>query len=238
MIRHASPRGGFLFSLFSPRPPLRMGSAPFSLLSRVILAPIFSRAFSWPATLFRLQPCRLPFHLNAGGTSATTDQRLIVAVAGSACHAVVRQLDEGRLPRPHTNHVHILLQLVLRPLLSPVRPGGSVLWRICSSQPARSLSEFGRPSLTLIPGLDYERAPAKPEPDVAASPDGSRTRSQRRALTDPGLDAAASPGGTTALRFVRDYLWRRFAHFKLGAYFLDLRGLLFELRRENSHCRL
>ena len=39
------------------------------------------------------------------------------------------------------------------------------------------------------------------------------------------------------LRLVRDYLRRRFAHFELGAHFLDLRGLLFELGRENSHCR-
>jgi hypothetical protein len=31
-----------------------MGSAPFSLFSRVILAPIFSRAYSFPATLFCL----------------------------------------------------------------------------------------------------------------------------------------------------------------------------------------
>ena len=30
-----------------------------------------------------------------------------------------------------------------------------------------------------------------------------------------------------ALRFVRDYLRRRFAHFKLRAHFLDLRCLLF-----------
>jgi hypothetical protein len=29
------------------------------------------------------------------------------------------------------------------------------------------------------------------------------------------------------LWFVRDHLWRRFAHFKLGAHLLDLRGLLF-----------
>src|SRR5206468_5222563 len=36
-----------------------------------------------------------------------------------------------------------------------------------------------------------------------------------------------------ALRFVRDYLWRGLAHFELGAYFLDLRGLLFEL---GNHC--
>ena len=36
------------------------------------------------------------------------------------------------------------------------------------------------------------------------------------------------------LRLVRDYLRRRFAHFELGAHFLDLRGLLFELGHENS----
>src|SRR5437016_3383004 len=34
-----------------------------------------------------------------------------------------------------------------------------------------------------------------------------------------------------ALRFVYDHLWGRFAYFKLGAHFLDLRGLVFH------HCR-
>src|SRR5438034_640290 len=48
--------------------------------------------------------------------------------------------------------------------------------QVCSRPAGRSLSDPGRPSLTLIPGLDHERAPAKPEPDVAASPDGTRTR--------------------------------------------------------------
>ena len=38
-----------------------------------------------------------------------------------------------------------------------------------------------------------------------------------------------APLHITALRFVRDDLWRGFAHFELGAYFLDLSGLLFEL---------
>ena len=38
-----------------------------------------------------------------------------------------------------------------------------------------------------------------------------------------------------ALGFVRDYLRRRFTHFKLRAHFLDLRGLLFQLGRENLH---
>ena len=38
-----------------------------------------------------------------------------------------------------------------------------------------------------------------------------------------------------ALRFVRDYLRRRFAHFNPGAHFLDLRGLLFELGREGLY---
>ena len=33
------------------------------------------------------------------------------------------------------------------------------------------------------------------------------------------------------LPFVRDYLWRRSTHLKLGAHLLDLRGLLFH------HCR-
>ena len=32
-----------------------------------------------------------------------------------------------------------------------------------------------------------------------------------------------------------DYLRRGFAHFKPGAHFLDLRGLVLELRRENFH---
>src|SRR5690349_14590661 len=35
-----------------------------------------------------------------------------------------------------------------------------------------------------------------------------------------------------ALRFVRDYLRRRFTHFKLRAHLLDLRCLLFLLGRE------
>ena len=43
----------------------------------------------------------------------------------------------------------------------------------------------------------------------------------------------------TPLLFVHDHLGRRFAHFKLRAHFLDLRGLLVEarsqLRRENLH---
>ena len=38
-----------------------------------------------------------------------------------------------------------------------------------------------------------------------------------------------------ALGFVRDHLRRRFADFKLCAHFLDLRGLLFKLSRENLH---
>ena len=37
------------------------------------------------------------------------------------------------------------------------------------------------------------------------------------------------------LRFVRDYLWRRFAHFNPGAHFLDLCGLLLELDRESLY---
>ena len=37
------------------------------------------------------------------------------------------------------------------------------------------------------------------------------------------------------LRFVSDYLRRSFINFELRAHFLDLRGLLFELRRENLH---
>ncbi len=45
----------------------------------------------------------------------------------------------------------------------------------------------------------------------------------------------ASPSKPSALRFVRDYLRRRFAHFNLGAHFLDLRALLSELRRQNVH---
>ena len=35
------------------------------------------------------------------------------------------------------------------------------------------------------------------------------------------------PHYIAALRFVRDYLWRRFIDFQLGAHFLDLRGLIF-----------
>src|SRR5436190_21584828 len=38
-----------------------------------------------------------------------------------------------------------------------------------------------------------------------------------------------------ALRFVRDHLRRRFAHLNLGAHFLDLRGLLFQLRNHGLH---
>ena len=41
-----------------------------------------------------------------------------------------------------------------------------------------------------------------------------------------------------ALRFVSDYLWRRLIHFKLRAHFLDLRGLLLQLGRENLHSLL
>src|SRR5690242_15254852 len=37
------------------------------------------------------------------------------------------------------------------------------------------------------------------------------------------------------LRFVDDYLRRGFAHLDLGAHFLDLRGLLFQLRCEDFH---
>jgi len=36
----------------------------------------------------------------------------------------------------------------------------------------------------------------------------------------------------TTLWFVHDHLGRRFAHFKLDAHFLDLRGLLFQLGRK------
>ena len=38
-----------------------------------------------------------------------------------------------------------------------------------------------------------------------------------------------------ALRFVRDYLRRRFAHLQLRAHFLDLRGLLFDRCRETRN---
>jgi hypothetical protein len=39
-------------SSFSPPSDSRVGSAPFSLFPRVILTPVFSRAYSGPATLF------------------------------------------------------------------------------------------------------------------------------------------------------------------------------------------
>jgi len=41
-------------SLFSPFSDSWVGSAPFPLLPGVILAPVFGRAYSWPATLFCL----------------------------------------------------------------------------------------------------------------------------------------------------------------------------------------
>ncbi|PYJ89373.1 MAG: hypothetical protein DME20_08315 [Verrucomicrobia bacterium] len=37
------------------------------------------------------------------------------------------------------------------------------------------------------------------------------------------------------LRFVHDYFWRRLIHFELGADFLNLRGLLFELGGETLY---
>ncbi len=40
------------------------------------------------------------------------------------------------------------------------------------------------------------------------------------------------------LRFVYDYLRRGFSYFELGAHFLDLRGLLFELRNHRLHFTL
>src|SRR5205807_7930984 len=40
------------------------------------------------------------------------------------------------------------------------------------------------------------------------------------------------------LRFVYDYLRRGFPYFELGADFLDLRGLLFELRNHRLHFTL
>ena len=57
---------------------------------------------------------------------------------------------------------------------------------------------------------------------------GERLSKSPRCLTHQGTYIAV-------LRFVRDYLWRTLAHFELRAHFLDLRGLLFELRRENLH---
>ena len=38
-----------------------------------------------------------------------------------------------------------------------------------------------------------------------------------------------------ALRFVDHHLRRGLAHFELGAYFFDLRGLLFQLRNHGLH---
>jgi len=57
-----------------------------------------------------------------------------------------------------------------------------------------------------------------------------RGSSPRRAPAEPRLDPAASPSEIAALRFIYDHLRRRLAHFKLGAHFLDLGRLLFELR--------
>ena len=42
-----------------------------------------------------------------------------------------------------------------------------------------------------------------------------------------------TPRTLAGLRLVCDHLRRRFIHFELGAHFLDLRGLLFELSRES-----
>jgi len=61
---------------------------------------------------------------------------------------------------------------------------------------------------------------------ASASPGGTEARSK------------ASPGNTKALRFVGGYLRRRFARFKLGAHFLDLRGLLLQLRNHGLHLAL
>ena len=72
-------------------------------------------------------------------------------------------------------------------------------------------------------GSSQQRAPAQPGPDRLGEPQRNQG------------SIAASPGKITSLRFVRDHLWRRFAHFKLGAHFLDLGRLLFELRGENLH---
>lgn len=44
--------------------------------------------------------------------------------------------------------------------------------------------------------------------------------------------------GRIKLAFVYDYLCRRFAHLKLRAHFLDLSGLLFELRYQSFHSLL
>ena len=51
-----------------------------------------------------------------------------------------------------------------------------------------------------------------------------------------GLSATHTrPRYFATLRFVDDYLRRGFAHLDLGAHFLDLRGLLFQLRCEDFH---
>jgi hypothetical protein len=46
-----------------------------------------------------------------------------------------------------------------------------------------------------------------------------------------------TPGSSTSqlCGFVRDHLRYLLTHLELGAHFLDLRGLLFELGRENFH---
>ena len=55
MIHKATGLSG-LRSSFAHRSGSRVGSAPFSLFPRVILAPVFGGAYSWPTTLFWSNP--------------------------------------------------------------------------------------------------------------------------------------------------------------------------------------
>jgi hypothetical protein len=121
---------------------------------------------------------------------------------------------------------------------------------------ARSRSEFARPAqemarvcaCAMSPTASYkfpsrynagstqQRAPAQPRPDFPGEPQRNRGPI---ASTNPSATGAriapASPGKITALRFVHDHFWRGLCDLNLGAHFLDLRGLLFELSRQDFH---